>query len=70
MTLTRELTTPEGTANEIANPDLTGFNPDTTYFVKYDESGKTATLGDKISTKTDSIDSDKKVASKRARRLV
>lgn len=62
MTLTRELTTPEGTANEIANPDLTGFNPDTTYFVQYDESGKTATLGDKISTKTDSIDSDKKVA--------
>ena len=62
MTLSRELTTTEGTVEEITNPDLTGFNPDTTYFVTYDENNQNPTLGDKISTKTDTLDSSKLVA--------
>ena len=62
MTLSRELTTTEGTVEEITNPDLTGFNPYTTYFVTYDENNQNPTLGDKISTKTDTLDSSKLVA--------
>ena len=63
MTLSRELTTPEGTVNEIANPDFTGFNTDTTYFVEYEEDNKTAKLSDKVQTTVDTIDTSKLVAS-------
>ena len=64
LVLTKEVRTTEESVNDIAAPDLTGFNKENTYFVTYANDKDTeGTIGDKIQTKNDDILNSKSVAS-------